>query len=150
MTSRSAAARLSLRYPEMVLAGWGFILNGAWEVLHTPLYADATRDWFYLLWTRLHCTLGDVLILLSAFWIASLIARSRFWWTSRWATVLPVFLVTGLAYTAFSEWANTRLWEGWEYGPNMPRIFGLGVTPLLQWIVLPPLAVRLLARSAAR
>jgi hypothetical protein len=54
-----------------------------------------------------------------------------------------------LVYTAFSEWANTRLWEGWGYGPGMPTIFGLGLTPLLQWIVLPPLALRLLTRSSA-
>jgi hypothetical protein len=137
-----------MRAPELHLAGWGFVLNGVWELLHTPLYADAGRAFTYLLWTRLHCTLGDVLILLGAFWATSLLARSRFWWMSWRPAMVVTFVVLGFGYTVFSEWTHTRLWGGWEYGPGMPRVFGLGLTPLLQWLALPPVALWLLAQRA--
>jgi hypothetical protein len=52
-------------------------VNGVWELLQSPLYSDHPRGFFYVLWTRLHCTGGDALILLGAFWGTSLIAHSR-------------------------------------------------------------------------
>lgn len=148
MTASSPLARPSLRVPELLLAGWGFVLNATWEFLHTPLYADAGRGLSYLLVTRLHCALGDVLILLGSFWVTSLLARSRRWWVPWRPALVVTFLTLGVGYTAYSEWMHTRLWGGWEYGPRMPQLFGLGLTPLLQWLMLPPLTLWLVARQA--
>ncbi len=131
---------------ERDLAGWGFVLNVAWEFGQTPLYEDSDRDLGYLAWSRLHCTVGDVLILLVAFWLTSLVCRSRRWFARRGWLAPALFVVLGLAYTAWSEWANTSLRDAWQYRPGMPTLFGIGLAPLLQWLVIPPVLVVLLRR----
>ena len=65
--------------PEIKLIGWGFLLNGIWEFLQSLLYADHGQGTIYILWSRLHCTAGDILILLGAYWITSLMFRTRSW-----------------------------------------------------------------------
>jgi hypothetical protein len=140
--------RLLRDVPEARLAWWALLLNGAWEFLQSPLYADHGRGAGYLLWTRLHCALGDVLILLAAFWAASLVARSRWWWRQPASVAGRVFWVAGLAYTVWSEWFNTQVREAWEYAAAMPRVGEVGLAPLLQWILLPPLVLALLQRGA--
>lgn len=132
---------------ERVLVGWGFVLNAAWEFGQTPLYEDSDRDLGYLAWSRLHCAAGDVLILLAAFWLTSLAWRSRRWFTRPRRLAPGLFVALGLAYTVWSEWANTSLRDAWQYRPEMPTLFGIGLAPLLQWLVLPPILVVLLRRS---
>jgi len=137
---------------EVKLIGVGFLLNGFWEFLQSPLYADHERGTFYILWSRLHCTVGDVLILLVAYWITSLIFRTRSWTTEKgWPAVL-VFISSGLFYTAWSEWFNTRIAHEWTYAHAMPLVFGIGVAPLLQWLVIPGVLIYTLRRgdTAAR
>jgi hypothetical protein len=140
MTSRVLAA-------ERDLVLWGFLLNLVWEAGQTPLYEDAGRGLAYLAWTRLHCTAGDVLILLGAFWLTSLAFRSRRWFVRSGPLAAGLFVVLGLAYTVWSEWANTSLRDAWQYRPQMPMLFGIGLAPLLQWLVIPPILVLLLRRS---
>jgi hypothetical protein len=129
--------------PEVRLVGWGLLLNAAWEFLQSPLYTDHVRGFNYVLWTRLHCTVGDALILLGAFWGTSIVFRGRRWWARpRWGAVL-LFLLLGLAYTAWSERYNTEVRQSWEYAAAMPRLFGLGAGPLFQWLLLPPVILAL-------
>lgn len=129
------------KIPEVRLVAWGALLNGAWEFLQSPLFADHVRGWRYLLWTRLHCTGGDLLILLGAFWITSAVFRGRRWWARpRWGAVL-LFLLLGLGYTAWSELHNTQVRGAWEYTSAMPLLFGVGAAPLLQWALLPAIVL---------
>ena len=133
--------------PEITLIGWGFLLNGIWEFLQTPLYADHDRGTIYVLWSRLHCTGGDILILLGAYCITSLMFRTRFWPTDKGFPAWGVFIGCGFLYTAWSEWFNTQVAGAWAYGPSMPLVFGVGVSPLLQWLLVPGALVFLLKRS---
>lgn len=125
----------------MRLVGWGLPINFTWEMAQSPLYADHGGGWPYVLWTRFHCTLGDVLILLGAFWATAVAYRSRQWpWSGR-ATAPLLFVGFGLAYTVWSEWFNTRVREAWAYTAEMPTLFGIGLAPLAQWLIIPTLLV---------
>ncbi len=135
--------------PEVRLAVWGFLLNGLWEFLQSPLYADWHREWTYLLWTRLHCTAGDVLILLCSFWGSSVMFKTRHWMGGRPVVPVVVFVTFEFGYTVWSEWFNTGIRAAWGYSPTMPQVLGLGVTPLVQWVVVPILMVTLF-RAAER
>ena len=136
--------------PEWSVVRWGFPLNLAWEFAQSPLYADWDREWTYLLWTRLHCTAGDVLILLGACWGTALVFRTRHWLGVRRLGPL-VFIVLGLSYTVWSEWLNVSIRASWGYAPGMPALGGVGLSPLLQWVVVPALTLRLSRpRSAAQ
>lgn len=135
---------------EVLLILWGFALNLIWEFAQSPLYADQANGWQYLVWTRLHCTLGDVLILLGAFWATAAIYRSWRWPVTGGTGAVAVFLGAGLVYTAWSEWFNTTVREAWTYSSAMPRVLGMGLSPLLQWLVLPALLVFIMRLSAGR
>jgi len=140
---------ISDRY-ERPLIAWGFVLNFAWELAHSPLYADHGKGLGYVLWTRVHCTLGDVLILLAAFWATGEVYRSWRWPQTHGSVAAALFVGFGLAYTTWSEWFNTSVREAWAYAPAMPRAFGVGLTPLLQWLVLPPLLLLIIRFGADR
>lgn len=52
-----------------------------------------------------------------------------------------IVVIGGLAYTAWSEWFNVYRAGNWGYTASMPMIFGIGLAPLLQWLILPPMMV---------
>lgn len=134
---------------EFKLAGWGALLNGFWEFAHSPLYTDHQQGLSYVFWDRLHCTGADVLILLCAYWLTAILFRSHEWWRGKRAMLAAtVFTALGCGYTVFSEWLNTEIVGTWAYTEAMPRLGLWGVTPLLQWLVLPPFVVALLHRRA--
>ncbi|MEO6609507.1 MAG: hypothetical protein ABIN69_13670 [Aestuariivirga sp.] len=56
-----------------------------------------------------------------------------------------------MAYTVFSEWYNIAIRKSWSYSDLMPVIplLGTGVTPLLQWVVVPALAFWLCSSATA-
>ena len=143
----SPAARLTGPWsaPELWVVLLGLPLNAAWEFAQSPLYADWDREWTYLLWTRLHCTIGDILILMGAFWLTSLVFRTRQWVGAKRGAEL-LFVLLALGYTVWSEWYNVSVRASWGYTPAMPAIVGIGLAPMLQWLLLPPLTLWLLKR----
>lgn len=129
-----------LSVPEIPLTFSSFFFNFFWEMGQTPLYDDVPRKtYLQILISRLHCTLGDVLILLSAFWIVAWFTNNRNWVTLFRPQHLLSFTLLGLAYTVASEWVNIDIRSAWGYSPLMPRmpLIGTGLTPFLQWLILP-------------
>lgn len=130
--------RITLRFLGAMAAG-----NLLWEMAHVPLYTLwVTGSPGDIAYAVLHCTAGDVLIagfclLLSV----ALIDRSG-WPRERFGEVALTTIVLALCYTVFSEWLNTEVRGSWTYRETMPRVPGLGIglTPVLQWIVVPGLA----------
>lgn len=146
----STARHASRFAPELPVVTWGFLLNLAWEFAQSPLYADGNLDLAYLTRTRLHCTAGDVLILLGSFYIVGLVCGSRRWMArTSWFPPTVAFTALGLVYTVWSEWYQTTVAGGWQYGEAMPVIGGIGLAPLMQWVIVPVLVV-LLSRSRMR
>lgn len=113
-------------------------MNLGWEVLQLPFYTLwSTASAPAIAWGVLHCTLGDVLIAVVTFVVARRLTRGLP------GMVFLVALITlGVGYTVFSEWLNVSVRASWAYAPAMPVVppFGTGLTPLLQWILLPPAA----------
>lgn len=124
-----------------ILAAWvlaTFVLNLAWEVTHLPLYAfPENAGWLLISYDVLHCTVGDVMIASSIFLLTSLVLRDLRWIHTRAWTGAILVAIMGVSYTAYSEWLNVYVRQSWAYSPMMPLIFGLGVSPLVQWLVLP-------------
>ncbi|MBN8507071.1 MAG: hypothetical protein J0L57_00510 [Burkholderiales bacterium] len=137
-TVRHVAAAL------FVWAGLSLPLHLGWEVAQLPLYtlwrdADPLR----IAWAVLHCTAGDVLIASSTFALVSVALRGTDW-PARWPRRgLAMLLISGVAYTAFSEWFNVYRLGSWAYAGAMPTLWGIGLAPLLQWLIVPTLTLRL-------
>jgi hypothetical protein len=121
-------------------------LNLAWEIAQLPLYTIWTlAPNEEIAWAVVHCTLGDVLIAGSALAIGWFVTGSPKPSHGIPLRLVVVAVVLGLAITVFSEWRATRVTHAWAYSSWMPLLpwIGLGLTPILQWIVVPPIAMRL-------
>lgn len=118
--------------------------NVVWELVQLPLstiWSQGTaRD---KLAAVLHCTAGDILIAVSAWAFAVLIGGHLDWPAQAFRRVALLTIAFGLAYAGFSEWLNATVRHSWTYSDLMPVIpgFGLGLSPLLQWLVIPSLAL---------
>ncbi len=137
-------------FPEVRIVALGFPLSLLWELLQSPFYMDTFVDpWVGVFYNRIHCSVGDVFILLIVFWIvASVWGRS--WMNSgRWEP-LSIFVLLGVVYTGFSEYFNARVVGEWDYSAWMPTVAGIGLAPLLQWIVVPAVVVGIVRRMKRR
>lgn len=128
-------------------------LELGWEVAHLPLYTSwQTKSTAVLAFDVLHCTAGDALIAFSSYLAAALLLRAPDWPKTAALRGLVLATALGTAYTIGSEWFHLRAGD-WAYEAAMPRVAGVGVSPLLQWLVLPALGVLLFraqAKSATR
>jgi hypothetical protein len=123
-----------------------FFLNFFWEVVHTYFYTlkDSAFDTMLSGW--LHCTVGDVMITIGSFWLVSLMSLNRRWFLSLTRSNFIGFIVVGVGYTFFSEWANVQIFKSWGYDESMPIIpwTKVGLIPVLQWIVIPSVEILLI------
>jgi hypothetical protein len=94
----------------------------------------------------IHCTGGDILITAITLAVAAVLARLFRWCAFGWRMVSTAIML-GTAYTVFSEWLNVDIRRSWSYTAAMPvlPLFGTGLTPLLQWLVIPGLAFAIIA-----
>lgn len=130
-------------------------VNLIWEFAHLPLYT---------LWTvgsrgekvfaAVHCTGGDLLIAIASLLGALVLVGDRDWPSRSFPRVAALTLAVGLAYTAFSEWLNIVVRGAWAYSDLMPVMrafsFEFGLSPLLQWVVVPSLALAAARRGGTR
>ena len=133
--------------PEYLLLTLSLPLQLLWEIAQFPLYTVWHEgDWSFILYGLVHCTLGDLLILLSVFWLISLFNKSRYWVFSPSMPNIVVFTVIGLSYTIFSEILNTRIKGTWGYTELMPivPVIEVGGMPFLQWLLIPPVLIWLM------
>jgi fructose-specific phosphotransferase system IIC component len=94
-------------------------------------------------------TLGDVVIALVGFWAVAASARTRSWVLRPTAGQLTGFVAVGVLITILMEWLATQVLDRWTYAESMPVIplLGVGLSPLLQWVVLPPIVVWFVRRQ---
>ncbi len=119
-----------------------FTLHSVWEIAHVRLYTLwEAADRVTIAWSVLHCSLGDVVIALSSFALAGFALRQRNWPLLRPIAGGTIIVIGALAFTVWSEWFNVYKIGSWSYTSRMPMIFGIGLSPLLQWLILPPLMI---------
>ena len=131
------------------------ILNLAWEGAQVPLYTiwrEASAG--YIAFAVLHCTVGDVLIGSAALALSLVVLRAGTLQQWPWLRITLITTSIGAGYTLVSEWMNTSVRQSWQYSEQMPTLelggVVLGVSPLVQWLVLPPLVLYLSRNSSSR
>jgi hypothetical protein len=125
-----------------------------WELLQLPLYTIFwTASIREITFAIVHCTAGDVLIAIAVLLIAIIITGREPGLTERRHIRLAgLTIVFGVCYTVFSEWINASIRESWSYTNAMPLlpVLGTGIAPLLQWLVVPTIALALAWRCARK
>lgn len=119
-----------------------FLLNLAWESAHVRLYTIwVEADRLGVASAVFHCTLGDVVIAFTMFAVAGVLLGLPDWPAARPWTGGAIVTTVATVYTAWSEWFNVYSVGNWSYASAMPTIFGIGLSPLLQWLILPSVMV---------
>lgn len=120
------------------------LLSLAWELMHLPLYTiwqTAGPGW--ITYAVAHCTAGDVLIGTAALLLALILSRAGepAGWSASRIGVRTAMLA--IVYTVWSERLNLAA-GNWAYSVWMPVLpwIEVGLSPLLQWLVVPVAALR--------
>jgi hypothetical protein len=145
LTARDDSVRASAWLP--MLRGylvWTVAAHLGWEIVQLPLYtiwAEETPG--YIAYAVAHCTAGDVLIAGATLALALVLAGRGAWPAERFWPVAMLATVLAVAATIYIEWLNTSVRLAWAYTDAMPvvPVLGTGLTPLAQWLVLPPLGL---------
>jgi hypothetical protein len=91
---------------------------------------------------------------MSALTLALLLAGDQRWPRERFWPIAILTIAFGLGYTAFSEWLNVFVRAAWAYSDWMPIIsvagLKIGLSPLLQWTVVPCAAFAIVRRVTTR
>lgn len=113
-----------------------YALHFAWEMAHASLFVPMDR--LPLRAATAWCARAaawDVVISAAAYFAAALAAH-RLLWVRRRAWPLAIYFGVGLVVTIIIErWALSV--GRWQYLTAMPTIAGIGLSPLMQWIVVP-------------
>ena len=135
------------RIPAQVVrwSALSLVFNLGWEVIQLPLYTiPSAQSMAQTAYVVAHCTAGDAVIAAMTFVIASLLLRDADWpIADPWRGAAIVTLL-GVTYTGYSEWRNVYRAGYWGYTSVMPLVFGIGVAPLLQWLLIPVATVLIL------
>ena len=143
-------ARASLwAVPEVTVAFLSFVLHFVWEFLQVPTYAGmAEMNHWDGVKLCTSATVGDVGFALTAFWITSAASRSRQWIAAPKVWQIALFVAVGIGLTVGFEHYYTQVSGRWHYSDLMPLVppFGTGLSPLVQWILIPLLVLSLARR----
>lgn len=123
--------------------------NVAWEAAQLPLYTIWSEGSAQeIVVAVLHCTAGD-LVIASGSLIAALALLGGDSWPRRgFALVAVAATAIGVLYTVYSERSNLAR-GAWAYSEAMPVVplLRVGLSPLLQWLLIPALGFGAIGRS---
>lgn len=126
----------------VVAAAVLLLLNYAWELAHSRLFTN------YVNVARIHHALACLqhaftdLLISSGTYLVTAVAFQRLAWaaSTRWVWPTLLWLSLGMIVTVGIEiWATSI--GRWNYTEAMPTLFGVGLTPILQWVVVPVAAL---------
>lgn len=128
---------------------FSYALNATWEWTQSPFFIDTTSSLNLIVWYRIHCSLGDTIILLVGFALLSLNRKSIAWIRNPKVSDYLVLCLLGVSYTFFSEYINVYVRHSWSYSEYMPLmpLIPVGIIPLVQWVALPPVIVFITKRQ---
>lgn len=114
-----------------------YALHFAWEMRQASLFTSmgSLPFWAATAWCA-RAAGWDVAIGAVAYFAAALAARRFLWIRERALLPLVIYFAAGLGITiAIERWAVSA--GRWQYREAMPTIAGIGLSPLVQWIVVP-------------
>lgn len=138
-----------LNNPLLNFLFFSYVLNATWEWSQSPFFIDTVTDLNTIVWYRIHCSLGDTIILLAGYAVISLYHKGLNWIYHPKGRDYLILVLFGFFYTFFSEYINVYIKHNWSYSQHMPLVplIHIGVIPLVQWIILPPIIVFITKRQ---
>ena len=127
------------------------VVNYPWELAQATLYTwpgESLNPW----WHCFVASLGDGFILLAIHAAGWLALHDRGWFMRPGLNGYSLMLASGAAMAIAIELVAVHVLHRWDYAPQMPLVQGLeiGIVPITQMLVLPPLIFRLAASFPRR
>jgi hypothetical protein len=118
-----------------------FALHFAWEMAQHNLYLlMRSMPYGRAIAFCARATAGDLVITTIAFSSAAMSGGRHWPLIRRRLAPTLIFVTFGILLTIGSEIYAVSSGR-WAYDDRMPQVFGIGLSPLLQWIVLPLLEI---------
>ncbi len=122
------------------------LINYVWEIVQAPIYVGMEN--FKLVWW--HCglaALGDGLLVQLIYAVGWGVLRRRDWFVRPGIAGYAVMLAAGLMISVGIEWLAVFVAKRWAYTARMPLVpfLNVGLAPIAQMLVLPPLIFAILA-----
>jgi hypothetical protein len=124
---------------------FSFVFFGMWEWIQSWFFKDVTPDINKIIYFRIHCTLGDMMILSLFVGLWGGVKRGFHWFYSPGRQDYLAVSAMAVLYTAISEYIHVHILHNWGYSDLMPLLpgIGIGLVPLLQWAILPALVIKI-------
>ena len=130
-----------------ILGAFSFLFNFVWESFHAVyLYKMHDFDAATYIPMILYVSTLDALLISGMYLIVSLLWKDALWLRTFGKMQILVFLGIGLAIAAFIEYRAVFILKRWSYSSWMPKIFGIGLSPLFQLSITGLLALWLTKR----
>lgn len=136
-----------IRSASILFAAW--TTHFGWEMGQADFYSSMQNlpVWRATAWCA-RAALSDVFISAIAYGAAAAVHSDIKWCQSLRISSFAIYIAVGLVITiAIERWAVES--ARWSYDATMPTVAGIGLSPLLQWIVV-PVFLLVVARSATR
>lgn len=121
------------------------LVNYPWELAQSPLYEEMD-DLGVAIWHCFIAALGDGVLVLAIFVVGAMVFRRTDWFVRPGLRGYGVMFAAGLLIGVLVEWLGLNFLRRWAYAPGMPLILGIGLVPIAQMVLLPPLSFRIVAR----
>jgi len=125
----------------------GVAVNYVWELAQAPLYVGLESYGTSVFWHCFAASLGDGIMVLLITAVGWLVLRHQYWFDRPGVPGYLVMLTTGFLLAVLVEWVGVHVLGRWQYTETMPVVpgLGVGVVPIAQMVVLPPLIFRMAA-----
>jgi hypothetical protein len=122
---------------------FAFFFNVAWEILQIPLFKGGVYEWHHILFCVL-ASVADVIMVLLIYFGFALIYKNALWVKNLNAKRIILLILTGGTGAILAEVRHLSIGT-WSYAGAMPLIpvVNVGLSPVLQFMVLPILIYRL-------
>ena len=123
-----------------------------WEAAQMPLYTLwETGNSLDIVADVSKCTGVNIVIATVSLLFATLVGSAIKLSGRAYLVTIGLTCAFSVGYTVYSEWLNVYVKGTWAYSDLMPIVPGLevGLSPLIQWIVLPTFGILMVHRRAS-
>jgi hypothetical protein len=127
------------------------IANYLWELAQAPFFVGG-NDFNSMLWHCFIASLGDGVLVLLIYAAGCIVLRRADWFSEPGLRGYALMFVSGLTIAIAVEWTAVHVLQRWTYLSAMPRlpVIDIGIVPIVQMLVLPPLIFRIAAARISR
>ena len=139
----------ALTMPEANIVMFAFLLNFVWEFLQVPFF-QLMPELGHWQGIKICSTAAvvDAMIVLFGYWTVSALAHTRRWFFKPSISEMALYIAIGVGTSIAIELLSLAT-SRWAYADAMPIIplLDVGLVPVLQWIILPPLVLWFVRRQ---